>query len=44
MIFLLKLNINTREIAQIESVKFLGVFLDENLSWKPHVKYIKMKL
>ena len=34
-----KFKINNREIARTESVKFLGVFLDENLSWKTH-RYI----
>ena len=29
-----KLNINSSEIARTESIKFLGVLLDENLSWK----------
>ena len=39
-----KLNINNREIARTESIKFLGVFLDENLSWKTHIKYIENKI
>ena len=38
-----KININNREIPRTESAKFLGVFLHENLSWKPHINYIKMK-
>ena len=38
-----KININNREITRTESAKFLGVFLHENLSWKPHINYIKMK-
>ena len=29
-----KLNLNNREIVWIESLNFLGVLLDENLSWK----------
>ena len=33
-----KLNINNSEIARTESVKFLGVLLDENLSWKTYRK------
>ena len=28
----------------MERVKFLDVFLDENLSWKDHVKYIENKI
>ena len=39
-----KLNINNREIAPTESIKFLGVLLDDNLSWKTHVKYIENKI
>ena len=31
-----KLNINNNEIARTESINFLGVLLDENLSWKTH--------
>ena len=37
-----KLNINNNEIARTESVKFLGVLLDENLSWKTHVSYLQI--
>ena len=39
-----KLNINNREIARTESIKFLGVLLEENLSWKTHKKYIENKI
>ena len=39
-----KLNINNSEIARTESVKFLGVLLDENLSWKTYIKYIENKI
>ena len=39
-----KLNINNREISRTESRKFLGVLLDENLSWKTHIKYIENKI
>ena len=39
-----KLNINNSEIARTESIKFLGVLLDENLSWKTLIKYIKNKI
>ena len=38
-----KLNINS-EIARTESIKFLGVLSDENLSWKTHIKYIENKI
>ena len=39
-----KLNINNREIARTESIKFIGVLLDENLSWKTYIKYIENKI
>ena len=38
-----KLNINNSEIARTESIKFLSVLLDKNLSWKTHIKYIENK-
>ena len=31
-----KLNLNNRETVWIESLNFLGVLLDENLSWKTY--------
>ena len=33
-----KLIINYYKIQRTESIKFLGVLLDENLSWKEHIK------
>ena len=39
-----KLSMNNSEIARTESIKFLGVSLDENLSWKTHIKYIENKI
>ena len=41
---LLKLSINNNEIKRSESIKFLGVFLDENLRWKYHIKYTENKI
>ena len=35
---------NNSEIARAESLKFLGVLLDENLSWKTHIKCIENKI
>ena len=37
-LLLLKLKINNYEIKRAESIKFLGVLLDGNLTWKPHIK------
>ena len=31
-------------MERVESIKFLGVLLDENLSWKDHIKYIEDKV
>ena len=36
-----KLYIDNNQIQRSESIKFLGVFLDENLTWKEHIKYIE---
>ena len=38
------MNINNREITRTESITLLGVFLDKNLSWKPHINYIKNEM
>ena len=32
------------QIQQSEAIKFLGIFLDENLTWKEHIKYIENKM
>ena len=31
-------------IKQVSEIKFLGVILDENLSWMPHIDYLVKKL
>ena len=41
---LLKLSICNNEIKRSESIKFLGVFLDENLTWKDHIRYLENKI
>ena len=38
------LKINNHQIERVESIKFLGVLLDENLCWKDHIKYIENKI
>ena len=38
-----KLSINNQEIKRTSYTKFLGVILDENLSWKEHLKYPENK-
>ena len=48
LLVLPKLNINNREFAWTESIKFLGVLLDKNLNWKAnwktHIKCIENKI
>ena len=39
-----KLSLCNDEIKQPESIKFLGIFLDENLTWKDHIKYTENKI
>jgi len=31
-------------IRQVDSTKFLGVFLDQHLSWKTYINYISQKI
>ena len=39
-----KLYLNGTVIKQVSSVKFLGVTIDENLTWRPHLDNLKKKL
>ena len=39
-----QLYINGTVIKQVSEIKFLGVILDENLSWIPHIEYLAKKL
>ena len=38
------LKINNHDIERINTMKFLGVLLDDNLSWKEHIKYLENKI
>jgi hypothetical protein len=40
----LSLSIDDKLITRKQQVKFLGVLLDENLSWKPHIDYVCNKI
>ena len=31
-------------IKRVREIKFLGVIIDDKLSWKPHTKYLNSKL
>ena len=39
-----KLQINNQPIERVDSVRFLGVLLDECLSRKRHIRYIENKV
>ena len=39
-----KLVIKNNEIERVESIKFLGVLLDECMSWKNHINHIENKI
>ena len=39
-----RLQINNYNVERILSIKFLGILLDENLSWKDHIKHTENKI
>ena len=39
-----KIQINNTEIMAVEKTKFLGVIINENLTWNDHVMLIKQKI
>ena len=41
---LTKFLIKKHKVERVESIKFLGVLLDENLPWKYRIKYIENKV
>ena len=36
--------INNHDIERVSTMKFLGVLLDDNLSWKAHIKNLENKI
>ena len=40
----LQVKINNTAITRVNATKFLGVFIDEKLNWKEHIKFVKAKL
>ena len=38
------MTLNNIEIKRENSVKFLGVIIDENLTWKNHIKVVESKI
>ena len=43
-IFDFNLKINNKEINRVNEVCFLGIILDENLSWKAHISHVAHKI
>ena len=39
-----KLNINGHEIPEVESTKYLGIVIDNKISWVPHIETLHKKL
>ena len=42
--FFPKVLINDKEVERVGSIQFLGVLLDEHLSWKEHIRYTENKI
>ena len=40
----LTISVNGHKIKQVDTVKFLGVIIDENLSWDEHIRHLESKL
>ena len=40
----IKLKLSRKRLSPTDSVKYLGVKIDENLSWKSHIDYLSVKL
>lgn len=40
----LNININNVPIERVPSTKFLGIIIDDRLSWSPHISYISSKV
>ena len=40
----LNICINTIHVTRVQSSKFLGIIIDNNLNWKPHIQLVKSKL
>uniref|UniRef100_A0A3P9L4Z8 Reverse transcriptase domain-containing protein n=1 Tax=Oryzias latipes TaxID=8090 RepID=A0A3P9L4Z8_ORYLA len=40
----LSIEINNVFIERVTEIKFLGVFIDDKLSWKPHIRHIQTKV
>ena len=38
------LKVNNLPLKQVTTVKFLGVIIDDQLTWEPHIEHLKVKL
>ena len=39
-----KLNLNLRNIEEKNYIKYLGIYIDKNLNWAPHIQHINSKI
>lgn len=39
-----RISLNGRKVKQVSTIKFLGVIIDENLTWLPHIEGLRKKL
>ena len=44
LLLLSRLLIKKQKVERVKSKKFIGLLLDESLSWKDHIKYIENKV
>ena len=40
----LDISINNVMVPKVQSTKFLGIIMDEQINWKPHIQFAKSKL
>ena len=40
----LTLSVNGQKVKQVDKIKFLGVLIDDQLSWNDQIKYVENKL
>ena len=40
----LSLNLNGIKLNKVDKVRFLGVIIDDKLTWEPHIEYLESKL
>lgn len=38
------ITINNLELERTESIKYLGLMIDENLNWNEHIKHVIKKI